>query len=976
MTDYARLVDDIRSFLQSTDQTLTEELRGWAEAYSSACRETNQRLRRCEDFLEKGLQSEAVHFAQGEPALLDVVAALDFPERAQWEEICSFYSLPAPPRLMLSTAEALNEAYANIQPLQHLLRKHRLLALSRAPLSERLTAMRQLAAVDAGNPVWGEDIGEFEAVRGRQIESELREAVRTEDGRTVDALVAETRATSWQNGPPAGLLATAQWAAQIREARRVQEKFRGMVHDLAVARKAEDIAALRELQERWNEEANRHHLRPNDPLWAEANPAFHWLAAQERRTVEIRKQRAALIRLEEGIADKSVTRPALEKLYKAVMIHDGTIDNAIDEKYRNRLRALDESAQQRRKFIGLSVAIATVFFVLAIGYWVFQSLRDARIAESARTVREMLSAGALTDARHYLDQLKEQRPDIASTARIQSLKQQVDASIAAETERAARFQEAMKAAQAAPMEGAEPPTLVTARSLATSSVERLQVDQLVRARTERAGQMRKKTEAGFRTTVTEIEARIQKLEPLAVREPDSQSTHETWDKLQSDLNQLIASGSNVREDVRDLAKPLVARLDAIRLGMAEEREQQQLIDQMSHALVAKQDLAVYAALMQKFVDHFPTVPRGLSFGRSVKETPLWQAEETWSRLIGPATDRLFELAPDDAEILRGRIAEFVATHQQFIDADAAEKCLACLGAIAQQDEKVSAKAAARLRELFSNWRYKRLWFVVEDGQTYYVVRDPQPDIDQARRTGNDLIHVRFIADQLGNEKPHNAMVKRISSYGPCGASRVADTVLGMQPNFANPSWDKAMLTILHDLSTTKDIDPIARLELLRTVTDLASKGSHPLSLALTELRSSLNTGPKDLSKADWMLPNANLAALRQAAEQTVQRSCVATSFKDLATKAAARHDEIQATIRHSMHQLVGWLSWRRDKGWECVGPNLAGRWQLMVICPDLHDQKPKWKTIGDIENGRTVISSENEFPLVEGRLVFASPIYR
>ena len=185
-----------------------------------------------------------------------------------------------------------------------------------------------------------------------------------------------------------------------------------------------------------------------------------------------------------------------------------------------------------------------------------------------------------------------------------------------------------------------------------------------------------------------------------------------------------------------------------------------------------------------------------------------------------------------------------------------------------------------------------------------------------------------------------------------------------------------MLRILQELSTSSDIDPIVRLDLLRTVTDLASKGSYPVSLALAELRRALNAGPKDLSKAEWMLPDANLAGLRQAAEQTVHRSCGQTSFKDLGTRVAARRDEIEAAIRHSVHQVVGWLSWKRDKGWECVGPNLAGRWQLMVICPDFRDQKPKWKTIGDVEDGRTVISGDDAFPLLEGRVVFASPIQR
>src|ERR1700747_2451391 len=112
MTDHHRIVDDIRSFLQASDQTFSDSLRSLAEAYNEACRETNARLRRCEEFLQKGLRSEAIHFAQTEPALLEVVAALDFPERPEWEQVALGYGLPPPPHLRIETAEALNRAYS------------------------------------------------------------------------------------------------------------------------------------------------------------------------------------------------------------------------------------------------------------------------------------------------------------------------------------------------------------------------------------------------------------------------------------------------------------------------------------------------------------------------------------------------------------------------------------------------------------------------------------------------------------------------------------------------------------------------------------------------------------------------------------------------------------------------------------------------------------------------------------------------
>src|SRR5436309_2319194 len=101
MPDYQRTVEEIRCFLLLSVQALTDELKILAAAYAAACRDVNQRLARCEEFLNKGLRSEAIHLAQAEPALLEVVAVLDFPERPQWEEVLVYFGLPPAPRLLL-----------------------------------------------------------------------------------------------------------------------------------------------------------------------------------------------------------------------------------------------------------------------------------------------------------------------------------------------------------------------------------------------------------------------------------------------------------------------------------------------------------------------------------------------------------------------------------------------------------------------------------------------------------------------------------------------------------------------------------------------------------------------------------------------------------------------------------------------------------------------------------------------------------
>jgi ABC-type transporter Mla subunit MlaD len=75
MADTQRIVDDIRTFVHASDQTCNDSLRALAAAYAAACKEANDRLRRCDEFLRQGLRSEAIRFAEAEPNLLDQLVA-------------------------------------------------------------------------------------------------------------------------------------------------------------------------------------------------------------------------------------------------------------------------------------------------------------------------------------------------------------------------------------------------------------------------------------------------------------------------------------------------------------------------------------------------------------------------------------------------------------------------------------------------------------------------------------------------------------------------------------------------------------------------------------------------------------------------------------------------------------------------------------------------------------------------------------
>lgn len=373
MLDYQRIVEDLRSFVRGSGP-LSETMRRRAEEYEAACHEVNERLRRCEDYLRQGLRSEALHFAEGEPVLLDAVAVLDFPGRAQWEQAATQHQLPSPPRLLLETAEALNRAYAQEQALADLLGEHRRLALARAPLRERLAVLHQLRARDAGNPLWHNDVAAFETVRFRQMREEVEQAAGRRDAATLVGLVHELEQTAWVQTPPESLvhyIADLSEGSARRHAREQLEQLGGALHD---ALAAQDVDQVRALAARWRTLTKQAQLVPGvDPLYSRAEPALRWLTRVDRRLAQEKAYQEALDELERALTG-NVSSEELERCYHALLRFKRDLEPDLVERYRARLAWVETVERWRERLI-----LASTFMVgtlALVGFLLFLLLRN------------------------------------------------------------------------------------------------------------------------------------------------------------------------------------------------------------------------------------------------------------------------------------------------------------------------------------------------------------------------------------------------------------------------------------------------------------------------------------------------------------------------------------------------------------------------------------------------------------------------
>jgi hypothetical protein len=367
MADPQRLVDDIRSFLQASDQTRTDGLRSLATEYAEACNQANARLRRCEEYLRQSLRGEAIHFAQAEPPLLEMVAVLDFPDRQQWHEVAMAYNLPEPPPLRLESAAALNQAYADALPLEPLLRRHRRLALSRAPLAERLAVLRELTHADAGNHLWDADVKTLETARQREIRDEVEKARQDKDMPLLTSLQEELQG-GWRSPPPPDLVQQVNDLLSRQASTKGRLLLRGLTDQLQAALGARDEAQASQLLDQWQQLADQLKLPATDAMARQAAPVREWLERQRRRVEQEALEQAALAAFEEGLRS-NIDADALQELYNEVATSRAGVPEHLEQPYRERMERLQTAAGSRERLV--LVLTFTIGVLVVVGFLLY-----------------------------------------------------------------------------------------------------------------------------------------------------------------------------------------------------------------------------------------------------------------------------------------------------------------------------------------------------------------------------------------------------------------------------------------------------------------------------------------------------------------------------------------------------------------------------------------------------------------------------
>lgn len=663
MADYQRVVEFLRDLRQTPIQGVTDEIAHAAKEYAELAVQANERLRKCSAFLQQGLRSEALHSADDTPNLLDLVAALDLPDPQQWADFCANNGLPVPPPLALDRAGQLNEAYAADQPLEHLMAQHRLLALARAPVGQRLAVMRQLSTLEPANTSWEKDIRIFERARIRELPTTFLNAVRDRDEAGIAGLMTELTQSTWYEPLPDDLVTAVTDAYARMQRATVEEELRKLVAQLRDAYAAQSVKECQAIVQRWKNIMNGAGVTSvSHELTGEIKPVIAWIAEEERKEERLKRFRSSC-RVFGEMMDRGTSDLELEAAYAKLAEFGDPIPEELTARYADR-RAERQQAMERTHKFRLAMVGATVLVILAVavgGFWFYARATAARSwAEKIKTANV---AHDLPAARAAIEKLKLVAPQLATDPAVaaamadtQTLEGQYSQAQANAQQLSGLYDRLEKAA--APVVGNGAASVAelfrTAQAIDDGLAEGRAYGNLAWADPENklpAAETRLQTVlAGLRAKASgavkaQLEGWAQEIDALPQTSPAAPATLAKLADVGKKLR-VVQDTAGLDDQIKSTAAALAQKVETIRGGMDTARGMSAELENVRLAALSADDLK---RALEHFVQRFPKADPAADFGVALTRTAVAKSFEAWRELAGPYAGHFAPLSQSVAQ---------------------------------------------------------------------------------------------------------------------------------------------------------------------------------------------------------------------------------------------------------------------------------------------------------------------------------------
>lgn len=907
MLDYQQIVADLRSSIFMDGQENLDFLRAATSDYLVACDETNQRLLRCATLLRRGEISEALRLCELEPNLLDVVAALDFPERDQWEQSIQEHGLIAPPPLEVDIAADLNEAYARAQPLAATLQRHRLLAISRAPIKSRLQVLRQLAELDQNNAFWGEDVEAFEKVRHKELAPAVAAAVQTKNAAALEELDEELSDGAWTVPPPQALVRRVKDTRMNLYRESVRAAMEILQGELITAYANGDVDGGREHRDRWLELAPDSGLPPNHLLLVETQPALEWLADQDAHEDDELARMSAAGVLKRAL-DSEESQADLQRLHAAALRNGWTLAADLDHRYQTRM-AQFEAARRRRWWL-VGGASAALFALVALGTillvraYMYSRDVDAQCALAEQLMQE----GKLDEAEQFFDNLSQTNPELTQESKVHASRSRLNELLIKEQARHKAFMERLQTVHDEAQKWYNTIPLKELRAHAVTAGEKqsleVAINQVVALDAQRQELERKRQRQELDALRVELgnlppTERIARLEGLRTRLATLNPS--LLDEFRAEAVELEEKVAVSRQDFEQQDKA-AAQLQAA------ERQADGITTEVGNT-------EQFLAQLNSYAKAHDGTPRARDFQIVLTDGGLL----AWLTARNSAIAREAECAQAPSPATAGEVATLLGAFAKATPKDPNQ-------ARYQQRSEYYQAIASRLKDGeriegdFKAWLENPLQasckLYTHETRRYYSLQKPLV------WEGQNAVSVRYLKDS-SQQIASIRLPASVMPGSPASQNSVASAVIDVLTKLNDRDWEGQFFSALKLIEAKQapvDVDPILKLHMLRRALRVACSGGYCLKAAFAGNLRSLEDANVD-DGANWLSPDdAKVDVLRERAAAVLGRLIPLEEGKK---PAAAMLEQCRQPLG-IQYQWIGWLRKRPDDHWTCeIKPGIS-----------------------------------------------------
>ena len=968
-----QIVEDIRGLINSSQVLMSGEgpeamlaevelsrLEALAKEYAQACRRINERSAKCAELLGHGQRDQALALAKAMPDLAGEVKHVDFNELGLWLDVCEAHNLMLPDLVDVADVETVvEETYGIRHARETLLRRHRHMAIGKAPLQDRLRVLRKLCEVDEAREFWREDVRTFEEARIDEIARQAKQADKAGDLALLEELQGQLLARDWLAPPNKKLLKAVEQLIVPHREKAAMESYEQIAADLHEAHAALDEQLCLSHMAQWQQVQETTGVAPSRELAESVAPVGQWLADEKQVRHEDQAYQHACQSLEQAIDEKAPGN-RLEKLAGAVLRFDRGTPEVLAARFASCMEDIRRNA--KRRFALRLVAIIGSLVLLAGGISagvIYQQQRKA-LGTWQGHIATALAENDLSQANRLLDQLEQEDHKLSQRPEIESLRGKYRKMSADDQTRRERFATVMAAIEQSGADHPDARALKEAESLAVTFEEKNRVqdwrDRIGRARLRAVRSQREKIDASM--------AELRDMHQQVIRARDTEP-----DRIEDLAEACLARAGQIKamDGIRTAEAGEIRTIETFVGNAAKEARQldqeKQWIEDSLAALPSHLQPERLAKSLKSFVSRHPEHPLASDFLAASTMVEHWQAAAAWRGIAGGWRGKALVSSSVEAGRRLQGLETYRAKHPQGPHSTAASAYAAYLQAAENAlEERQLVNIDGLKQELRRDYMSGLGCIETTDGKRHYYLLSDPPTPGRI----NDEVVSYNMACYIGSRRPRRTNIPKGNvrdGPGDAPQKKFADLAIAQFDDFDGSGWETFYLHRAADAARAQQLDPILRALIMSSRLERARDCWPFFRAQINQMEAQL--AEINRGRGNWLDPEDKAAPGKRAqAKELIEGLAIGDLIAQL-------EDHLATISRQSLKTYVG------------VGVVLGGSGEIrlgrqtadgdLFIIDRTDKDEVAFRKVGQVAAGKPSAGPDALIDCPQGTLVFARP---